>query len=199
MGKTEKIETATVNFIRNDFVLTVQLFSQYLKKLKQSRKALAEISHESETLLKSWASPLNRPQKFLSQGSEASSVFIIDSQGDLFSGESGALLKKILSAMTLSPDSVFICNCDLFSTVKEKIETGAPKVIIALGEKAGQSLLETPLPLENLRGRFHDFKGIRLMPTFHPSLLLNDQSLKRYVWEDMKQVMKFMGLGQDSK
>jgi hypothetical protein len=199
MEETESVITATAGSIQNDFILAAKLFSQYLQNLKHDRKALAEISHESETLLKTWGNPLNQPQKFLSQGNESSSVFIIDSYNYLFTGESGALLKKILAAMTLSPNSVFLCNCDLLSPVKEKIEAGAPKVIITFGEKASQTLLESLVPLEKLRGQFHDFQGIRLMPTFHPATLLKNQSLKRYVWEDMKQVMKFLGLGQNSK
>ena len=195
MGKMGNITTTTANSIRNDFILTVQLFSQYLKNLKQDRKALPPLSHESEAFLKTWDSPFERAKQFLSQGSESSSVFIIDSQNDLFNGESGALLKKILAAMTLSPDSVFICNCDLFAPINEKIKTIKPQVIITLGEKAGQNLLESTVPLEKLRGQFHDFQGILLMPTFHPADLIENQSLKRYVWEDMKQVMKLLGLG----
>ena len=181
--------------IANDFSLVVKFFSQYLQNLKQDRKTLPALSHESQTLLNAWNSPFEQAKQFLSQGSESSSVFIIDSQNDLFNGESGALLKKILAAMTLSPDSVFICNCDLFAPIKEKLKTIKPKVIITLGEKAGQNLLESTVPLEKLRGQFHDFQGILLMPTFHPADLIENQSLKRYVWEDMKQVMKLLGLG----
>jgi hypothetical protein len=199
MEETQNITTQTADSIRNDFIRALKLFSRYLKDLQQTRKPLPEISKDSETILKNWNNTFEKPKQFLYQGTESSSVFIVDSYDYLFNGESGALLKKILAAMTLSPESVFICNCGAFFAVEEKIRTVNPKVIISLGEKASQTLLKSSLPLEKLRGRFHDFKGIHVMPSFHPAILLKNQALKRYVWEDMKQVMKFMGLNHDSK
>ena len=103
------------------------------------------------------------------------------------------MLIKILAAMKLTTDSVFICNADNPESVNAKIKIILPKVIITLGEKAGQSLLKIQQPLEKFQGRFHEYYGIKVMPTFHPSLLLKKPEFKRQVWEDMQQVMEHAG------
>jgi len=96
--------------------------------------------------------------------------------------------------MHVTPDDVFICNTGDDRSIHKKIKTASPKVIITLGTKASQSLLKIRQPLEQLRGKFHEYNGIKVMPTYHPSLLLNHPEYKRQVWEDMKQVMDYTGL-----
>ena len=73
--------------------------------------------------------------------------------------------------------------------------TIGPEAIVALGTFAAQTLLKTKEPISKLRGVFHDYHGIPLMPTFHPSYLLRNQSLaeKRHVWEDMLAVLEKLG------
>jgi DNA polymerase len=69
-----------------------------------------------------------------------------------------------------------------------------PEIIVALGTFAAQTLLQSKEPISRLRGKFHDYHGIPLMPTFHPAFLLRNQNMKREVWEDMQLVMKKLGL-----
>lgn len=132
-----------------------------------------------------------------------------DIQGEPFVGEAGKLLTKIIEAMGLGRSEVYICNvvkcrppqnrdpipaeieaCSQF--MLRQVMAIRPKAIVALGKFAAQTLLETRSPISRLRGSFHDFHGIPLMPTYHPAALLRDNSLKRDVWEDMKQVMKLL-------
>ena len=113
-------------------------------------------------------------------------MFILDSTAGFFKGDSGILLVKILAAMDLVPESVFICNAADLKSVHDKISNISPEVIITLGSRAARLLLDSGKSLEACRGRFHDYHGIKLMPTLHPALLLKQPSLKREVWEDMQ-------------
>ncbi len=134
-----------------------------------------------------------------------------DLRGDPFVGEAGQLLEKILRAMQLSRDSVYICNvikcrppgnrdpeadeiaaCEPF--LKQQLALIQPEVIITLGRFAAQTLLKTTTAISRLRGHWHEYEGIALMPTFHPAYLLRNPAGKRPVWEDMKQVMEKLGL-----
>jgi DNA polymerase len=130
-----------------------------------------------------------------------------DLQGYPFVGEAGKLLEKILLAMNLSRETVYICNvikcrppgnrdphpdeivaCEPF--LKQQLAAIKPEIIITLGRFAAQTLLKTTTPVGKLRGRWYEYEGIALMPTFHPAYLLRNPSGKRPVWEDMKQVMQ---------
>src|SRR5262245_39942048 len=86
------------------------------------------------------------------------------------------------------PDEVNTCEPFLF----RQIEVVKPKVIVALGKFAAQTLLRTLDPISRLRGRVYDFRGAKLIPTFHPAYLLRNPSSKRDVWEDMKVVRKLL-------
>jgi len=130
-----------------------------------------------------------------------------DQRGEPFVGAAGQLLTKIIRAMNFTREQVYICNiikcrppgnrnplpdeidtCSPF--LKRQIAAIKPDVICALGTFAAQTLLETKEPISKLRGRFHDYMGIRLMPTYHPAFLLRNPAKKRDVWEDMQMVMK---------
>ena len=76
----------------------------------------------------------------------------------------------------------------------KQIELIKPRVICALGKFAAQTLLNTETPISRLRGKFHDYRGIRLMPTYHPAYLLRNPGGKRDVWKDMQAVAKELGL-----
>ncbi len=134
-----------------------------------------------------------------------------DETGVPFVGEAGRLLEKILLAMHLSRDEVYICNvlkcrppdnrdpypdeiaaCEPF--LQQQLALIQPEVIITLGRFAAQELLKTTKPIGKLRGQWHEYEGIPLMPTFHPAYLLRNPSGKRPVWEDMKQVMRRLNL-----
>lgn len=135
-----------------------------------------------------------------------------DKQGQPFVGAAGLLLTKIIEAMSLTREDVYIANClkcrppenrnpepseiaSCSPALARQIEIIAPEVIVALGKFAAQTLLKTEDPISRLRGRFHDFNGTKLMPTFHPAYLLRNPADKKLVWDDMKQVMKALGLG----
>lgn len=135
-----------------------------------------------------------------------------DERGLPFVGAAGQLLTKIIEAMKLTRDDVYIANClkcrppgnrnpepaeiaACSPALARQIEIIAPEVVVALGKFAAQTLLATGEPISRLRGRFHDFNGVKLMPTFHPAYLLRNPGDKKLVWEDMKKVMKELGLG----
>jgi uracil-DNA glycosylase len=128
-----------------------------------------------------------------------------DAQGVPFIGRAGQLLTKIIEAIGLTRDQVYIANvikcrppgnrnpeadeiaeCEPF--LLRQIESVRPKVIVALGTFAAHTLLRTDAPISKLRGTFHDFHGARLLPTFHPAYLLRSPERKRDVWDDMKKV-----------
>jgi len=126
--------------------------------------------------------------------------------GKPYSGRAGALLDKILAAMALTRDDVYLTfavKCCLADDAKPDIGVRntcrgylkkelirvRPDIIFTFGEVAASSLLETSAPLARLRGRFHDYKGIPLMPTHAPEYLMENLDAKREAWEDIKQVM----------
>jgi uracil-DNA glycosylase len=128
-----------------------------------------------------------------------------DIQGEPFVGRAGQLLTKIIEAINLNREDVYIANvikcrppqnrnpepdeveqCEPF--LFRQIETIKPKVIVALGKFAAQSLLKTTEPITRIRGREYTYRDAILMPTYHPAYLLRNPSSKREVWEDMKRV-----------
>jgi DNA polymerase len=128
-----------------------------------------------------------------------------DIQGEPFVGRAGQLLTKIIEAMGLRREDVYIANlikcrppqnrnpepdemvqCEPF--LFRQIDVIKPKVIVALGKFAAQALLRTTDPITRLRGREYQYRDAILMPTYHPAYLLRTPSAKREVWEDMKRV-----------
>ena len=126
-----------------------------------------------------------------------------DAQGQPFVGAAGQLLTRILKAIDFSRDDVYIANmlkcrppnnrdplpeeiaaCE--PILREQIRLLQPKLICALGRVAGQALLQTTMSLSRLRGQFHDYHGIKLMVTYHPSALLRNPAFKRPTWEDVQ-------------
>jgi uracil-DNA glycosylase len=134
-----------------------------------------------------------------------------DQQGLPFVGRAGQLLTDIIRAMGLERKNVYICNilkcrppgnrnplpdeirlCEPF--LKRQLQLISPQIICALGAFAAKTLLKTETPITALRGRFHTYEGIPLMPTYHPAYLLRNPQAKRQVWEDIQLIMKEMGL-----
>lgn len=128
-----------------------------------------------------------------------------DIQGIPFVGRAGQLLTKIIEAIGLKREDVYIANvikcrppqnrnpeqdevetCEPF--LFRQIDVITPKVIVALGTFATRTLLRTLDPISRLRGREFDYRGAKLIPTFHPAYLLRNPASKREVWEDMKRV-----------
>jgi len=129
-----------------------------------------------------------------------------DKRGEPFVGPAGELLDKMIEAMGWSRSSVYIANvlmcrppgnrnpqpdevaaCQPF--LDAKIDRIAPRVIVALGRPAANTLLGTDAPISALRGRFHERRGIKVMPTFHPAYLLREPDRKRDAWADLKLVI----------
>ncbi|MBK7394548.1 MAG: uracil-DNA glycosylase [Chloracidobacterium sp.] len=132
-----------------------------------------------------------------------------DEQGKPFVGRAGQLLTKIIESIGLTRDDVFIGNINRCRPpgnrapetdetiackpyLKREVAVVRPKVIVVLGATAAQNLLETKVPIGKLRGHFHDYLGVKVMPTFHPAYLLRDPHKKREVWEDMKIVRDYL-------
>ena len=132
-----------------------------------------------------------------------------DVQGIPFVGRAGQLLTKIIEAIGLTRDDVYIANiikcrppqnrnpepdevatCEPF--LFRQIDVIKPKIIVALGKYAAQTLLRAETPISRLRGRQFDYRGATLIPTFHPAYLLRNPSSKREVWEDMKLVKRLL-------
>lgn len=130
-----------------------------------------------------------------------------DLKGVPFVGEAGQLLDRILLAMGMQREDVYICNvlkcrppsnrdpqpeevatCEAF--LMRQIAAIRPQVIVGLGRFAVQTLLKTKDPISRLRGEWQSYQGIPLMPTYHPAYLLRNPEGKRDVWEDMKEVLR---------
>ncbi|MBI5682838.1 MAG: uracil-DNA glycosylase [Deltaproteobacteria bacterium] len=140
-----------------------------------------------------------------------------DLQGEPFVGKAGQLLTKIIEAMGLNRQDVYICNVvkcrppqnrnpehDEISACKpfleKQIDTIKPQIIVALGNHAAQTILNTDRGITKIRGQFFYYRdNIKVMPTYHPSYLLRNESKKKEVWEDMQKVMAELGLEKKAK
>lgn len=133
-----------------------------------------------------------------------------DQRGEPFVGAAGQLLTKIIEAINYSRQQVYICNIikcrppenrnpmpdeinACFPFLGRQITAIKPDFICALGTFAAQTILETNEPISKLRGCFHDYMGIKVLPTYHPAYLLRNPDKKRDVWEDMKKLIKELG------
>jgi uracil-DNA glycosylase len=133
-----------------------------------------------------------------------------DLQGEPFVGKAGQLLTKMIEAMGFQRQEVYIANvvkcrppgnrdpepdeiaaCEPF--LKAQIAAVRPRVVVALGRFAVQTLLRDPTPISRQRGRWREYEGVRLMPTFHPAYLLRNPPEKKRAWEDLQLVMKEFG------
>ncbi len=149
------------------------------------------------------------------RGAEDADLFIIgeypntadDAQGILFSGEDGELLNKMLNAIGLEMEQVYIasivkCRTDgkrqpaakeistCLPFLMAQLAVVKPKIICAMGSLAAQVLLKSQQPLIRLRGRWRQLNGIPLMATFHPSFLLKNGEMKRAAWQDLQAIQK---------
>ncbi len=135
-----------------------------------------------------------------------------DVTGRPFVGRAGQLLTKIIEAMKLKREDVYIANiakcrppnnrapepdevatCEGF--LHRQIATIQPKVIVCLGSVAAQNLLKTERKISSFRGQWQDWQGIFVMPTYHPAFLLRNPAMKKEVWDDMKKVMELLKKG----
>ena len=151
--------------------------------------------------------PENAEVMFVGEGPGADE----DRIGEPFVGAAGQLLTKIIEGgMGMPRSEVYIANivkcrpprnrnpepdevesCEPF--LKAQIAVIRPRVVVALGKYAAQTLLRESTPITRLRGKWREYEGIPLMPTFHPAYLLRNPAEKRPVWEDIQSVLKFLG------
>ena len=130
-----------------------------------------------------------------------------DIQARPFVGDAGKLLTRLIEKMGLSREEVYIGNivkcrppqnrdpeedemtaCSAF--IDRQIEIISPRIIVSLGRISSQTLMSTKVPITKLRGRFFEYRGIPVMPTFHPAYLLRNPKDKWLVWEDVQRVME---------
>lgn len=133
-----------------------------------------------------------------------------DKEARPFVGKAGELLTKIIEAMGLKREDVFIANilkcrppnnrpplpneiAACYPYLKKQILFIKPKVICALGRFAAGTLLNTEIPISKLRGKFYNYKDIKLMPTYHPAYLLRNPEDKKDVWKDMQLIVRELG------
>jgi uracil-DNA glycosylase family 4 len=188
--------------------------------LEQRRIAIDTLSKEVADCQRCTGLCTTRTQTVFADGQVGAELCLVgeapgadeDRQGVPFVGAAGQLLNKILAACGLRREEVYICNVlkcrppnnrtprpDEIGNCRDyfvrQLDLVRPKYIVALGGTAAQSLLGTNQSLGRLRGKFHDFQGIPVMVTYHPSFLLPHRSpeKKRDVWEDMKWLMAKMG------
>jgi uracil-DNA glycosylase family 4 len=134
-----------------------------------------------------------------------------DVQGEPFVGPAGQLLNRIIAAIGLTREQVYILNiikcrpphnrnpqpdeiAACWPILQEQLACLRPRVICALGTFAAQTLLQTEERISRLRGRFHRLGAIQVMPTYHPAFLLRNPQHKRAVWEDMQLVQRALAL-----
>lgn len=134
-----------------------------------------------------------------------------DVVGEPFVGKAGQLLTKIIEACRMKREDVYIMNvlrcrppANRNPTLEEaancrpfferQFEIVRPEYIVCLGSVAATTLLQTQASVGRLRGRLHDWRGMKVLVTYHPAYLLRNASAKRHVWNDMKMLMNDMGI-----
>ena len=192
--------------------LNESLFGDISQTLPESKETLEEIRadignctrcplHEGRTKIVHSTGNLQADLMFIGEAPGADE----DAKGEPFVGRAGQLLNKIIEAIGMKREDVFIGNinrcrppgnrtptlpeaetCKPF--LLREIAVVRPKVVVVLGNTACQNLLNTKVGITKLRGNFQDYFGVKVMPTFHPAYLLRDPSKKRETWEDMKKV-----------
>ena len=184
-----------------------------------ARKASLSLAGVREELGDCSRCPLHRTRRNLvfGEGSAGAKLVFVgeapgeeeDNQGRPFVGRAGQLLTKIIGAMGLAREDVYICNilkcrppgnrnpkedeittCEPF--LLKQLEAINPEIICALGTFAAKTLLRTDSPISAIRGKFHDYHGRKLMPTYHPAYLLRNPDAKKLVWEDVQKIMKIL-------
>lgn len=139
-----------------------------------------------------------------------------DKQGEPFVGRAGQLLDKIIEACTLKREQIYILNVlkcrppgnrnpepDEAANCREflegQLDVIRPEFICCLGSVAARNLLQTETPISRLRGKLQSWRGMQVMCTYHPAYLLRNPAAKRDVWEDMKTLMRAMGVELEQK
>jgi uracil-DNA glycosylase len=185
---------------------------------RSSIEALATIREDLGECTRCKLHTQGRTQIVFGVGNPAADVMFVgeapgadeDAQGVPFVGRAGQLLTKMIEAMGFRRDDVYIANVlkcrppgnrnpepDEIATCEpylfRQLASVEPKVVIALGAFAARTLLKTDEPISRLRGRVFDYRGAKLIPTFHPSFLLRSPGYKREAWDDLKKALAILG------
>ncbi len=177
----------------------------------EPQESLAEIN--AEMLERARAMPQLKERVFiLGEGPVGARVAVVGESpgppdidsGRPFMGPAGQMLERILSSIGLRRADCYLTNTVKFISTGDEMTPDVlsfftpylhrellivrPEVVISFGNTPTRALLRTKKPISQLRGEFHDYQGMKLMPTFNPAYLLRDPSKKREVWEDMKKV-----------
>jgi len=186
--------------------------------VRSATEALTAIREDIGECTRCKLHTLGRQQVVFGAGSMTAEIMFVgeapgadeDVQGVPFVGRAGQLLTKMIGAMGLRRDEVYIANVlkcrppgnrnpepDEIQTCQpflfRQIASIQPRVVIALGAFAARTLLVTEEPISRLRGRVFDFRGAKLIPTFHPSFLLRSPGNKREAWEDLQTALGLIG------
>lgn len=186
--------------------------------MRSSAEALTAIRDDLGDCVRCKLHGLGRKQIVFGVGNPSAELMFVgeapgadeDIQGEPFVGRAGQLLTRMIEAMGFTRDEVYIANvlkcrppsnrdphpdeveqCEPF--LFRQIAAIQPKVIVALGKFAAQTLLKTQDPISRLRGRVYEYRGTKLIPTFHPSFLLRSPGYKREAWQDLQKALAIMG------
>ena len=185
---------------------------------RSAAEALAGIREEIGDCTRCKLHTLGRTQIVFGVGNPNADVMFVgeapgadeDIQGVPFVGRAGQLLTRMIEAMGFKRDEVYIANVlkcrppgnrnpepDEIATCEpflfQQLASIEPQVVIALGAFAARTLLKTDAPISRLRGRIFDYRGAKLIPTFHPSFLLRSPANKREAWDDLKLALSILG------
>jgi len=185
---------------------------------RSSAEVLARIREEIGDCTRCKLHTLGRTQIVFGVGNPSADLMFVgeapgadeDIQGIPFVGKAGQLLTRMIEAMGFTRDEIYIANVlkcrppgnrnpepDEIATCEpflfQQLASVEPKVVIALGAFAARTLLKTDAPISRLRGRVFDYRGAKLIPTFHPSYLLRSPANKREAWDDLKLALSILG------
>ena len=186
--------------------------------VEQRKEALAALARRVAQCTRCAALAATRTQTVFGTGALDPDICFIgeapgadeDRQGEPFVGPAGQLLNRIIAACGMKRQDVYICNilrcrppgnrtpqldeaANCREYLDQTLDLVRPKFICCLGACAAQNLLGSTLSVGKLRARFHDYRGIPVMVTYHPAYLLRNESAKKDVWEDMKKLLARMG------
>jgi uracil-DNA glycosylase family 4 len=218
-------EAATFGAAASDAAPAMQRSQGEAEQMPRSTEdVLVEIRQDIGDCTRCKLCKLGRTQIVFGVGSPRAQLMFVgeapgqdeDIQGEPFVGRAGQLLTKIIEAIGLTRQEVYIANvikcrppqnrnpepdevasCEPF--LFRQIDAIKPRVIVALGTFAAQCLLKTNDPISRMRGRIYKYRGAQLIPTFHPAFLLRSPERKRDVWEDMKKVRGLLQGGEDDE
>lgn len=211
-AKTAPVEAGSDLFLKSDADALAALAPEELENRWRHLEARAQAClkcrlHEVRTKVVFGEGDLRARLVFVGEGPG----YEEDQSGRPFVGRAGQLLDKIISAMGLARPAVYICNvvkcrppenrtpapeeaAACWPYLEEQLMLLRPKVIVALGSPAAKTLLRTSEGITSLRGQWREWRGIRVMPTYHPAFVLRQYTptIRGQVWEDMRKVAEYL-------